>query len=58
VQTVPVVDPALWNELERRFGDNPALYDPQRLLRRDQLLLLGQVCQLSDECKFRWGVRA
>jgi hypothetical protein len=50
--------PAVWDELERRLGDNPALYDPQRLLRRDQLLLLGEVCQLSDECKFRWGVRA
>jgi hypothetical protein len=50
--------PAVWNELEARLGANPSLYDPQRLLRRDQLLLLGELCQLSDECKYRWGIRA
>jgi hypothetical protein len=50
--------PAVWDELERRLGANPQLYDPGHLLRRDQLLLLGQVCQLSDECKYRWSVRA
>jgi len=58
VMDAPTPAPAVWDELGRRLGGNPPLYDPQRLLRRDQLLLLGEVCQLSDECKFRWGLRA
>jgi hypothetical protein len=54
----PAPAPAVWDELGRRLGSNPTLYDPRGLLRRDQLLLLGEVCQLSDECKYRWGIRA
>lgn len=48
----------VWNQLEQRLGANAAAYDPRRLLGQDHLLLLGEVCQLSDECKYRWGVRA
>lgn len=48
----------VFNQLEGRLSANPAAYDPNRVLGQDHLLLLGEVCQLSDECKYRWGVRA
>lgn len=48
--------PHVWNQLEARLSANPASYDPRRLLGQDHLLLLGEVCQLTDECRFRWGV--
>ena len=50
--------PAIWDELERRFSANPSAYDPHGVLSQDHLLLLGEVCNLSDECKFWWGNRA
>jgi hypothetical protein len=48
----------IWNELEGRLSANPGAYDPHGILSQDHLLLLGEVCQLSGECKFWWGVHA
>ncbi len=48
----------VWNQLEQRLRSTPNAYDPRRLLGQDHLLLLGEVCQLSDERKFRWGIHA
>jgi hypothetical protein len=50
--------PVVWDRLEERLATNAAAYDPHALLGRDHLLLLGEVCQLSDECKYRWGISA
>lgn len=50
--------PAIFAQLEERLSATPAAYDPRRLLVQDPLLLLGQICQLSDECKFEWGINA
>jgi hypothetical protein len=46
---------AIWNELGQRLSANPSAYDPRSMLAQDHVLLLGEVCQLSDECKFWWG---
>lgn len=48
----------VWSELEQRLRSTPQAFDPRRLLGQDHLLLLGEVCQLSDECKFWWGLHA
>ncbi len=48
----------IWSQLEQRLAVNPAAYDPHSVLFQDHLLLLGHVCQLSDECRFWWGARA
>jgi hypothetical protein len=50
--------PAIFARLEERLHATPAAYDPQRLLGQDPILLLGQICQLSDECRFEWGAHA
>lgn len=59
-ETVQIERPAaeVWNQLGLRLSANPSAYDPRGVLSQDHLLLLGEVCQLSDECKFRWGVNA
>ena len=59
-ETVSSATPAaeIWDRLEGRLSTNPAAYDPSRLFGQDHILLLGEICQLSDECKFRWGVGA
>jgi hypothetical protein len=44
----------VWSELEQRLSASPASYDPHSVLSQDHLLLLGEVCQLSDECNFQW----
>ena len=49
---------AVWNHLEQRLSANPNAYDPRSVLSQDHLLLLGEICQLSDECRFRWGIDA
>lgn len=49
---------AVWNQLGQRLSANANAYDPRGVLGQDHLLLIGEVCQLSDECRFRWGVRA
>jgi len=48
----------VWSRLEERLTSAPNAYDPRAVLSQDHLLLLGEVCQLSDECKFRWGIHA
>lgn len=50
--------PAIFGRLEERLSSSPASYDPRRVLGQDPLLLLGEICQLSDECKFGWGLHA
>jgi hypothetical protein len=50
--------PAIFARLEERMHATPAAYDPRNLLGQDPLLLLGQICQLSDECRIEWGAHA
>lgn len=48
----------IWAALLAQLMATPAACDPQRVLAQDSMLLAGQVCQLSDECRFEWGVSA
>lgn len=41
-------------DLLNRLNAQPEAYDPQSLLARDGLALVGGVCQISDECRFGW----
>lgn len=45
----------IWNELQARITSQAHALDQQSLLRQDAMLLLGGVCQLSDDCEFWWG---
>lgn len=49
---------AIWLALLAQLMATPAACDPLHLLAQDSMLLAGQVCQLSDECRFEWGVSA
>lgn len=50
--------PALtaWAEVLNQLGAQAATLDPHRVYDRDQFLLLGAVCDLTDECFVAWGV--
>lgn len=45
----------IWNELQDRITSQAQSLDQQSLLRQDPMLLLGDVCQLTDDCEFWWG---
>jgi hypothetical protein len=47
--------PAVWRAIEERLESQPNQHDPRQILRQEPLLLMGAICQYSDECKFRWG---
>jgi hypothetical protein len=49
---------AIWLALLVQLMATPGACDPLHLLAQDSMLLAGQVCQLSDECRFEWGVSA
>jgi hypothetical protein len=46
--------PAIWKAIERTVRVNPTQHDPRRILSQEPLLLIGAICQYSDECKFWW----
>jgi Cap4, dsDNA endonuclease domain len=46
--------PAVFADVFERLGAQPATYDPARLYNRDPTLLMGGVCDLSDQCLFAW----
>lgn len=46
---------AIWLGILDRVLAAPAALDPSRLFAQDGMLLAGQICQLSDECRFEWG---
>jgi hypothetical protein len=48
----------VWHMIEERLRAHPHEADPRRILSQEPLLLMGAICQYSDECKFGWGPRA
>jgi hypothetical protein len=47
--------PAVFKSLLDQFLQNPATVDPKGILAQDGMLLLGRLCELSDQCRFGWG---
>lgn len=48
--------PKAWAELLDTLQARPETFDPHRVYNRDPFLLLGAVCDLTDECLVDWGV--
>lgn len=44
----------IWGRLHERTHQNPSALDRRGALDADAILLLGQICDLSDRCLFRW----
>lgn len=45
-----------WDEVLQRLEGNPGYVDPNQIFRQDPYLLLGFVCELTDDCRITWGV--
>jgi hypothetical protein len=45
---------AIWRDIESRLRTDGPNHDPRGILHREPLLLMGAICQYSDECKFPW----
>ena len=45
----------IWLALNEYLARNAATTDPENLFRGDGVLLLGEVCELSDQCYVGWG---
>jgi hypothetical protein len=54
----PAPGPAVFADLMDRLGTQPENHDPRSLFHRDPMLLMGGVCQLSDECRHAWRTDA
>jgi hypothetical protein len=46
----------IWKSLLNELDNRSATVDPNRLYFQDAFLLLGAICELSDQCKIDWGV--
>jgi hypothetical protein len=46
----------IWADLLAQFTDHAAALDTHNLLDRSPELLLGELCEVSDMCRFDWGV--
>jgi hypothetical protein len=56
VVTATPAAPAIWRAIEERLETRPQEHDPRHVLSQEPLLLMGAICQYSDECKFRWRI--
>lgn len=45
---------AVFADLLGRLGDHPEHHDPASLYHQDPALLMGGICDLSDQCRFAW----
>ena len=52
-QTAPANQ--IWSELLTAFNSHPDQFDASGIFNQDGFLLLGELCQLSDECKALWS---
>jgi hypothetical protein len=50
--------PAVFADLMDRLVTQRESHDPRSLFHRDPMLLIGGVCQLSDECRYSWRTDA
>lgn len=44
----------VWGRLHERIHQNPSSFDRRKALHEDPILLMGQICDLSDRCLFDW----
>lgn len=44
-----------WNSLLSEFSNNASSIDSNKVMNADPMLLLGQVCELSNACLVDWG---
>lgn len=51
----PKVAAVVWNRLRTELTASAAITDHQRIFGQDPHLLLGEVCELADECVTDWG---
>lgn len=51
----PKPAPLIWADLVNLLDTKAGSIDHGRLLRQDPMLLLGETCELSDQCCFGWG---
>jgi hypothetical protein len=51
----PKVAAVVWNRLRTELTASAVVTDHQRIFGQDPHLLLGEVCELSDECVTDWG---
>jgi len=47
--------PTVWADVMSRLPTEAQSVDQSRLFDADQMLLLGELCQMSDLCDFGWG---
>jgi hypothetical protein len=47
--------PTVFKSLLDELVATPEAVDPKALLSQDPMLLLGRICELSDQCRFGWG---
>jgi len=47
---------AIWDALLTQFSASPRVIDPDSLMNADPMLLLGEVCELSELCRVTWGL--
>ena len=45
----------VWAGLQRALASQRETLDQRSLMQRDPMLLLGEVCEMSDQCEFDWG---
>ena len=45
----------VWSELLQRFDQSAGSIDQNNIVQADPMLLLGEACILSDQCRFGWG---
>jgi hypothetical protein len=45
----------IWNDLMTATAAEAEKLDPNNVANRDQMALVGHVCELSDECRTDWG---
>lgn len=47
---------AMFADAVQQLTTSPRQYDPNRVLHEDPFLLVGLAADLSDQCRFEWGV--
>jgi hypothetical protein len=52
----PTPADAVWAGVMAQLPLQAAMLDPNRLFNADPMLLMGQLCQVSDLCRFDWGI--
>lgn len=48
---------AIFADAVQQLTASPQQYDPNRVLHRDPFLLIGLAADLSDRCRFNWGIQ-